>query len=68
MSPDANAPGTGSVASPVVDGQPAERARRPYVAPRLGRRQSVRELTRAVSGSIADGGGAGGMSMQMVAV
>jgi hypothetical protein len=68
MSPDANATGTGLAASRVVDDQPAERARRRYVAPRLGPRRSVRELTRAVSGSIGDGGGGGTGMMQMLGV
>jgi hypothetical protein len=44
---------------------PAHGARRPYVAPRLGPSQSVRELTRAVTGSVGDGGGGGTGMMQM---
>jgi hypothetical protein len=38
-------------------------APRPYVAPRLGPGQSVRELTRALTGSVGDGGGGGMMMM-----
>jgi hypothetical protein len=41
----------------------AHGARRPYVAPRLGSGQSVRELTRALTGSVGDGGGGGMMMM-----
>jgi hypothetical protein len=40
-------------------------APRPYVAPRLGPGQSVRELTQALTGSVGDGGG-GGMMMMAV--
>ena len=36
---------------------------RPYVAPRLGPGQSVRELTQAITGSVGDGGGGGMMMM-----
>lgn len=69
MSPKPNAVGADPGASRVSDGrQSVEGARRRYVAPSVGPRQSVRELTRAVSGSIGDGGGGGTGMMQMVGV
>ena len=47
----------------ISDDHLAQGARRPYVAPRLGPSQSVRELTRAITGSVGDGGGGGMMMM-----
>jgi hypothetical protein len=53
---------------PTSHDRPAHGARQPYVAPRLGPGQSVRELTRAVTGSVGDGGGGGTGMMQMAGV
>ncbi|MEA2283027.1 MAG: hypothetical protein QOK21_3634 [Solirubrobacteraceae bacterium] len=67
MSPNPNAAGPDPRASRDADGNYlSERTRRHYVAPRLGPSQSVRELTRAVTGSVGDGGGGGTGMMQMV--
>ena len=60
MSIDANRGGAEPRSS---DHHLAQGARRPYVAPRLGPSQSVRELTRALTGSVGDGGGGGMMMM-----
>jgi hypothetical protein len=63
-----NPKGAGAVPgiSRTFDHDEAHGARRLYVAPRLGPGQSVRELTRAVEGSVGDGGG-GGTGMMMMA-
>jgi hypothetical protein len=44
-------------------GQEPQGAPRPYVTPRLGPGQSVRDLTKALTGSVGDGGGGGMMMM-----
>ena len=52
-----------SLSSASAQKRQTERKSRPYVAPRLGQGQPVRELTLAMAGSFNDGGGGGTMQM-----
>jgi hypothetical protein len=56
---------TGDLNRSGAPGDDSPRVRRPYVAPRLGDGRSVRELTRAASGSFNDGNTGSGQKMQM---